>query len=142
MSAVLAIDWGTKKSGFAIADALRIIVKPHGAVRLDGDSDELLDHIAELGLERSFGVVLVSLPVQEDGTDGGQAQLVRAFVERLSARFPEFEVIPYPERLTSKEAENRLRDEGYRGKQLKELRDAWSAWVLLEDWLRSGEPRP
>lgn len=140
MGAVLAIDWGTRKSGFAFADATRIIVKPLDAVRLAGDSVELLEHVATLDDERGFDTFLVSLPVLEDGTDGTQAALVRAFCTKLAERFRAARVVPYPERLTSKEAEDRLREAGIRGRELKEQRDSWSAWVLLEDWLRSGEP--
>lgn len=141
MGAVLAIDWGTRKSGFAVADALRVVVKPLDAARLDGDSPELLEHVARLADDRPVDTILVSLPVDADGADGPQAERARAFAARLVARFPGVAVLPYPERLTSKEAEARLREAGHRGKALKDLRDSWSAWVLLEDWMRSGEPR-
>ncbi|MEX1024297.1 MAG: Holliday junction resolvase RuvX [Planctomycetota bacterium] len=141
MGAVLAIDWGTKKSGFAVADPLRIVVQPLDAVRLDGDSVELLDHVERLGEERDLEVLLISLPVEADGSDSGQAKLARAFMAALAARLPDVTIVPYPERLTSKEAESRLREAGLRGKAAKDRRDSWSAWVLLEDWIRSGEPR-
>ena len=45
------------------------------------------------------------------------------------------------ERLTTKEAESRLVEAGHTGARRKAAKDAWSAAVLLEDWVRSGEPR-
>jgi putative Holliday junction resolvase len=141
MGAILAIDWGTKKSGFAVADPLRIAVQPIDPVRLGGDSPELIEHVAKLAGERDLEVVLVSLPVAPDGSDSGQSQLARAFCAALAERFPELAIVPYPERLTTKEAESRLRDAGHRGRDAKTRKDSWSAWVLLEDWIRAGEPR-
>ena len=66
---------------------------------------------------------------------------MRAFIRRLAARFPELEVCAYDERLTTKEAENRLRALGYHGREIAVRKDSWSAKVLLEDWILSGEPR-
>jgi RNase H-fold protein (predicted Holliday junction resolvase) len=63
--------------------------------------------------------------------------VVSAFVERLRARFPALVVEPWDERLTSKEAEARLRSLGRKGREIRAERDSWSALVLLDDWLRA-----
>jgi putative holliday junction resolvase len=76
-----------------------------------------------------------------DGTSGGRAQDVLAFVERLKQRFPRIETITWDERLTTKAAEELLRESGHRGADARARRDSWSALVLLRDWIESGEPR-
>jgi len=137
MGGVLAIDYGDKKCGFASADALRIACEPLGVMRHDGDDEALLSHIEGLLAERSVSALVVGLPLHMDGRPGKRVDVVRAFVARLRARFPGLAVHEWDERLTTKEAESRLRDSGRRGKGIKAERDAWSALVLLEDWLAS-----
>lgn len=137
--AVLAIDHGTKRTGFAVVDPLRIAAKPLETVALVGDA--LLAHVAKLCDERTVAVFLVGLPLDAQGKDGGRAAEVRAFAASLAARFPAIEVVFHDERLTSKEADLRLVEAGHTGRDRKERRDAWAALVLLQDWLESGEPR-
>jgi len=138
---VLAIDPGEKKSGFASADALRISRQPLGMLRHDGDEERLFDHVASLLAERVVSTLVVGLPLGPDGERGERARAVEAFVERLRARFPEQTVCTHDERLTTKEAEGRLREAGRRGREIAREKDGWAALVLLEDWIASGEPR-
>ncbi len=141
MASVLAIDHGTKKTGFAVADPLRFAVHPIEQVTLPGESDELLAFIDGLMKERDVDTFLIGLPFNMDGTEGGRAGDVRTFADRLHKRFPKVEVLFWDERLTTKAAEDLLRNEGYTGRQAKDVKDSWSALVLLRDWIESGEPR-
>jgi len=137
---VLAIDHGTKRTGFAAVDALRIAAVPLDAFHGPGDGPELLAHVARLLAERTIGVLLVGLPRHADGSEGVRAAEVRAFALRLAARFPELAVVFHDEHLTTKAAEDLLRDAGTRRADWKGRRDSLSALVLLRDWLESGEP--
>jgi putative Holliday junction resolvase len=140
VAGVLAIDHGEKKSGFAVTDALRIAFEALPPVRSDGKDEIVLERIAELLAERSISTLLVGLPLHLDGSEGARAARVRNFVTALSRRFPGIDVLTRDEHLTSKEAEARLREAGLRGRAIRAQRDSWSALVLLEDWVRSGEP--
>lgn len=137
MGGVLAIDYGDKKCGFASTDALRIVSAPLGVVRHEGREEELFEHLAGLLAERDISTLVVSLPLNRDGSAGGRAALTRAFVTRLRQRFPALQVEEWDEHLTTKEAEGRLRELGRKGRAIRAERDSWSALVLLEDWLRS-----
>ena len=139
-AAVLAVDHGTKKTGFASTDALRTAQWPLDCWHGPGDSEDLCDHIKELVEERSAGTVLVGLPLNMDSTEGGRAKEVRGFIERLRARLVDVVVIAWDERLTTREAEDLLRQAGFHGEDMKARRDSWSALVLLRDWLESGDP--
>lgn len=141
MGGILAIDLGRKKSGFATADALRVSLAPLPACRADATSAALLEHVAGLVAERDVTTVLIGMPFLMDGSEGEAARLVRAFEERLKRRLPGLEVCAYDERLTTKEAESRLRESGRTRAQRAAQKDSWSALVLLEDWIASGEPR-
>lgn len=135
MGGVLAIDYGQRKCGFASTDALRIAREPGGVVRHEGRDEVLLEHIARLLAERNVTTIVVGLPTRTDGRAGPQAVRVRAFVARLRERFPGLAIAELDERLTTKEAEARLRALGRSLREIRAERDAWSALVLLEDWL-------
>ncbi|MBL8858779.1 MAG: Holliday junction resolvase RuvX [Planctomycetes bacterium] len=138
---VLAIDHGTKRTGFAVTDALRLGVFALDPHRGDGQGQELLTHIAQLCDERTIATFLVGFPYDAEGREGGRAQDVRAFTERLARHLPKVEIVLYDERLTTKAAEELLREAGLHGDERKARRDSWSALVLLRDWIDSGEPR-
>lgn len=140
MGAAIAIDHGGRRTGFAVADALRITTAPLGVVELPGDSDALLDHVAGLLAERDVSALVVGLPCHADGSEGGQAAEVRAFVARLRARFPAVGVALQDEHLSSREADAQLVDAGFTGDERKARRDSWAALVILRDWMEAGEP--
>jgi len=133
---VLAIDHGTKRTGFAVSDALRITSSPLEVWHGPGDSDALLDRIAELCGERDVAVFVVGLPLNMDGSEGPRAADVRAFAARLRERFPDRALELVDERLTTKEAEHLARER--RADGLPDVgRDALAALVLLREWLGS-----
>ena len=138
---VLAIDPGEKRTGFAVTDPLRLSVEPVGTYRGPGDGEGLVDHIASLADDRDLELLLVGNPVGPGGEPTARSTAVAALCERLAHHFPGIPIVRYDERWTTKEAETRLVESGRTGDERKALRDSWSAAVLLEDWIRSGEPR-
>ena len=141
MAGVIAIDFGERSIGLASADALRIALAPLEGVRLRGSEESLFERLTRLLEERDVSTFLVGMPLHLDGREGERAAAVRAFGERLRARFPAIELVLFDERMTTKEAESRLAEVGIRGRRAAPHKDSWSALVLLEDWIRSGEPR-
>jgi putative Holliday junction resolvase len=140
-ASALGIDHGTKRTGFAVADPLRIVVEPLEVWHGDGDSDALVEHVATLMEERTVDVLVVGFPYNMDGSEGPRAAEVQRFMRRLSERFPGIAVVPQDERLSTKEAEELLRKAGYKPRSKRRLRDSFSAVVILNDWIRAGEPR-
>lgn len=140
MAAALGIDWGTKRSGFAITDALRIALEPLAPQELAGEDEALLDHIQSLLEERVIDTLVLGLPLNMDGSEGPMAAAVRAFAERLRARCPEPRLTLFDERLSTKEAEDWMREAAIPVKKRRAIRDSASAAVILRDWIAAGEP--
>ncbi len=140
MGGVLAIDYGDRKCGFALGDRLRIALEPLEPLRTDGRDEVLLEHLDRLLGRHDISTFLLGLPRGVDGSEGESARAVRRLQARLRERFPGMDVRTWDERLTTKEAEARLREAGRSGRRARRERDSWSALVLLEDWIRSGEP--
>jgi putative Holliday junction resolvase len=134
---VLAIDHGTKRTGFAVTDALHIATFALDTFQGDGNGDALLDHVEKLCAERAIATFLVGYPFNMDGTRGGRAQDVDRFIARLQSRFRRIDVVRWDERLTTKAADEMLVEAGHTGADRKARRDSWSALVLLRDWLES-----
>jgi RNase H-fold protein (predicted Holliday junction resolvase) len=58
----------------------------------------------------------------------------------LRARFPGVAIELVDERLSTKEAEELLRESGLRGPKARALRDSFSALVVLRDWVSTERP--
>ena len=136
---IVAIDHGTARTGFAVADALRLSIEPLPVFHGEGSGQALIDHTHGLVQERTVAALLIGLPLHADGSEGGRAKDVRAFAARLSKRMDQ-PIFFWDEHLTTKEAESRLVESGHTGAARKARKDSWSALVLLEDWIRAGEP--
>lgn len=140
VGAVLCIDHGTRKSGFALADALRIAVRPLETWRGAGDSPALLEHVARLCDEWDVAAVVVGWPTGAGGAEAPRTAEVRSFCRRLAQRMPRIVPWIHDEHLSTKAAEDLLREAGIPRGQHRALRDSWSALVILRDWIASGEP--
>ncbi len=138
--AAIAIDHGEKRTGFASSDPLRIATRPLEQWSGAGDDEALVEYVGTLLEEHNARTLLVGLPYNMDGSVGGRALAVLAFMARLRDRYPEVRVLPQDERLSTKEAEQLLREAGYHGDARKARKDSWSALVLLRDWIDLGEP--
>jgi len=145
MGCVIAIDHGTKKTGFALADAMRIITEPLDICYAAGASPELLAHIVGLCRERDVERFVIGLPKNMDGSEGPRSADVRVFGELLraavaAAKLPVPAITFWDERLSTKEADSLLVEAGFHGKDRKARRDSWAALVILRDWQEAGEP--
>ena len=136
----LAIDHGTKRTGFAYADALRISLNALEPFHGPSNAPELLEHLARLVAEHSVGTLILGMPFNMDDNESPRAAEVRAFSERLRTRFPGLVLALVDERLSTKEAEELLRESGLRGPKAKALRDSFSALVVLRDWVSTEKP--
>ena len=137
---VIAIDHGQARTGFAVADALRLSIEPLPVFHGSGTGEELIRHVQDLVAERTVAALLVGMPLNAEGEIKGRAKQVQAFGERLAQCMPDIPVLFRDEHLTTKEAESRLVEAGHTGAARKARKDSWSALVLLEDWVRAGEP--
>jgi putative Holliday junction resolvase len=139
----LAVDYGLRRIGIAVSDALGITAR--GVTTLRGLGDRAAaERIAGIAAELEAEAVVVGLPVRADGSVGDAAARVLAFVERLKAAVS-VPVHTVGEWLTSYEAEEQMREMGIRPKERRRRRDEAAAVVILEEFLsargRDREPR-
>jgi putative Holliday junction resolvase len=125
----MALDIGTKRIGVALSDFLRITVSGHSCVERNETAAEKITQIAR---ENDVDKIVAGLPLNMDGTRGSQANDCMDFASQIK----DFEVIYEDERLTSEEAQERLRQRKVNFCKDKSLVDIESACVILEQYLR------
>lgn len=129
----LGIDLGRARIGLALADDILRSARPLKAVRhrnLEAD----LAEIGQVAREYEVTQAVVGLPLHMDGTEGESARMARAFAPRLSSALG-VPVDLFDERLSTFEAEERLRERGVSARDMKALVDAEAAAVILQGWL-------
>ena len=129
----LGIDLGRVRIGLALADDVLRAARPlKTVVRRDEASD--LGAIGEVAREYEVSRAVVGLPLNMDGTEGPSARLARAFAPRLSVALG-VPVDLFDERLSTFEAEDRLRARGVSARDMKAQVDAEAAAVILQGWM-------
>lgn len=137
---ILALDIGERRIGVAAADDRARVAVPLAAIDPGPDPVEAIARLVE---EQGAGELVVGLPLSLTGALGPQAQRVQALSEALARRLP-IPVRTWDERLTTAEADHRLRPRGRRSRGSQPLRprgrDAVAAAIILQAYLDSLHP--
>jgi putative Holliday junction resolvase len=99
MTKVLALDYGSARTGVAVSDPTGTLARPLGVVRGVGESDGFERLIEMIRIEEPEEIV-VGLPLTLRGEHGSQAEETAEFVEALRGAV-EVPVETYDERFTS-----------------------------------------
>jgi putative Holliday junction resolvase len=126
---IAALDYGTQRIGVAVANTEVGIAFP--AAVLPNDLEQVARWLQKEGIQR----VVVGAPYLMWGERGAQLQTVEAFAEQLRQRLG-IPVELYDERLTTLEAERRLREGELPRKKREAVVDAVAAAILLDAYLR------
>jgi len=130
---ILGIDFGEKRIGLAVSDELEILARGIATVQSRGierDLEEIGRYVREYAVER----IVVGYPLRLDGSRGIQCEKVDAFMERLRQAFS-LPVVPWDETLSTKEAEETLRQGGVRRKKRRKMVDLTAATLILQGYL-------
>ncbi len=133
----MAIDYGSKAIGLAISDELRLIVRPLTTIRRRRQSrNQIIAQIKAQVEEYEIAEIVIGLPIRMDGTIGDAAAQVNAFIVELR-KAVSIPVSAQDERLTSREAEEMMREAGLDRQQRKEKSDEYAAAIILREYLES-----
>ncbi len=129
---VLAFDFGMKRIGVAVGDWENGLAHPLETVTGEGN-DARFGRIAALIDEWRPTQLVCGLPFSMDGTEHDISRRARRFANQLNGRF-NLTVTLVDERLTSFDADLRLREAGVKGSARKGLDDAVAAQQILQDF--------
>ncbi|MEE1098813.1 MAG: Holliday junction resolvase RuvX [Alistipes sp.] len=135
MGRILSIDYGTKRTGIAVSDPLRIIAGGLETIPTKG----LERWLAQYFEREDVSIIVVGKPMQPNGQPSETWRFVEPLVRRLRAAYPEKRVELYDERFTSVLAHRAMLESGI-GKMArrdKAIVDEISATIILNDYLQS-----
>lgn len=133
MSRLLAIDFGTKRSGIAVTDPMKIIASGLCTV----PTDELMDYLKSYFKEEDVECVVIGLPKQMNNEASQSEVSIEAFIKLFQKEFPAMKVERQDERFTSKMAFDTMIASGLKKKQRRDkaMIDQISATIILQDYL-------
>ncbi len=137
MGRILAIDYGTKRTGIAVTDPLRIV--PGGLKTVA--THELNAFLADYFSKESVDVIVVGYPTNMNGEESASMTQIRPFVNKLIKQYPEKKVVMFDERFTSVIAQRAILDSGIgrMARRNKALVDEVSATIILESFMDSKQ---
>lgn len=136
MGRILAIDYGTKRTGIAVTDELQIIASGLTTVETNSLIAFLTDYVKKESVEK----IIVGLPKQMNNTASESEVHIQSFLKKLNKTLPDIPVVRVDERFTSKMAFQSMIDSGLKKKQRqnKALVDEISATLILQSYLASN----
>lgn len=135
MARILAIDFGTKRTGIAVTDELQIIASGLTTV----NTKDLLTFLKDYVKQESVELFLVGEPKQMNNTASESEVHIIPFISKLEKALPNIPIQRVDERFTSKMAFQTMIDSGLKKNQRKNkgLIDEISATLILQSYLYS-----
>jgi len=130
---VLALDLGKKRVGVALSDELLISIRRLPPIARS-NWKKLLADVAALIQRFDAQTVVIGLPLNLDGSQGPAASAAEEIARKFSLSLT-VPVFLQDERLSSVEANERLRREGLDTEEIKRAIDSEAAVVVLRDFL-------
>ena len=130
---LLAIDYGTKRTGIAVTDPLQIIASGLCTV----ETPTLLAFLKQYTAEEAVEAFVIGQPKRMNSEDSSVEAEIQKFISKLQQEFPEIPILRQDERFTSKLAFQTMIDSGLKKKQRqnKALIDEISATIILQEFL-------
>lgn len=132
---ILAIDYGRKRIGLAVSDAIKLTARPLAVLTRSNRRNDLR-RLREVCQEQSVSLIVVGQPLNMSGSAGEMAEEAARFANRLAKELG----LPtelFDERLTTWQAENQANSTRRKGEPVDDL----AAAFLLRDYLEKNPPR-
>jgi len=130
---ILAIDYGTKRTGLAVTDPGQMIASPMETI----PSHELMNYLQAYFEKEKVDLLVVGHPRQMDHSESESMKHIRFFVNAFKKRFPNIPVEWMDERFTSSMAMDAMIAGGMKksDRRVKGQVDRISASLILQSYL-------
>lgn len=135
MGRILAIDYGTRRTGIAVSDPLRIIAGALTTV----ETQQLEKFLADYFSKNDVDTIVLGKPVQMNGSPSETMRYIEPLAARLRRTYPEKDVVLYDERFTSVLAHRTMIESGMgrMARRDKAVVDRISAAIILQSYMES-----
>ena len=130
---ILALDYGSKRTGIAVTDELQLIASGLKTV----PTQDLIETLDAYVSQEKVQTIVVGEPKRMDATPSAIMEEINALIRHLEKTFPDVSIEKQDERFTSKMAAQSLVASGVKKKkrQDKALVDEVSATLILQAYL-------
>ena len=134
---IIALDYGKRRIGVAVTDALGITAQPHPTLIVKNNADAI-NQIKDLTMNYDSVRIVLGLPRSLSGKIGKAGETVQEFGTLLRDRLPRVRGVDYfDERFTTKEAERAMRAMNEKPSRNKAKVDSISAVLILQGYLET-----
>ena len=132
---ILAIDYGTKRTGYAISDESKIFAFGLSTQ----ESKNNLTYLQALIPKEKIDTIVIGIPKHLNNELASIVPLIELFKRQIKNKFPDVKIVDVDERFTSKMAFQTMIDSGLKKKdrQNKALIDEISATIILQGYLET-----
>lgn len=130
---ILAIDYGSARTGVAFSDPMGMIVGEAFTIH-EKDIGKLVKTLCDLCREKGVGQIVIGNPKHMNADEGDRSAMSKQLAERLEKAL-DTPITLWDERLTTAEAHRILSEVNRRGKERKDRVDAVAASLILEGYL-------
>lgn len=130
---IMSVDYGDSRTGIAVCDRFEYLAHPVEVINQSYEP-KVIERICQLINEHKPELIVVGLPKNMDASCGARAEKCLEFAKHLEET-GKIKAITWDERLTTVEAHNYLSSNNVRGKKRKNVVDAVSAVIILQDYL-------
>ncbi len=134
MGRIIAIDLGTKRTGLAVTDPLKILANPLETI----PTPTLVDYLKKYFDREDVETIVLGYPIKLDGSHNEMTPKVISLKDGLSKQFPDKNVELVDERFTSRMAMQSMIEMGSKKKDRREKAgnlDKVSAAIILQSYL-------
>ena len=135
MPEIIAIDFGTKRTGIAATDPLQLVAS--GLTTLP--TQEVVPFLEDYLKTHEVAICVFGQPKRHDGSPAEVEDEIKKFIAYLNKKIPSLAIERYDERFTSKMAVQSMVEGGLKKKQRrnKALVDEISATLILQAYLNT-----
>lgn len=135
---IIAIDFGTKRTGLAVTDNLKLIASSLTTLH----PNEVIRFLEEYSKREEVECIVIGKPINLNNTDNEIEKNIQSFIVNLKTNFPGIRIERMDERFTSKIAQQTILDAGIKKmkRRDKSLVDKVSATIILQSYLELINP--
>lgn len=134
---LIAIDFGTKKTGIAISDPLKIIAQPLKTIFYkDLDFSNITNEIKRIIEEyKPIEKIILGITKNIDNSISNTGKIILKFYDFLQKEISNIPIVLFDEKYSTKKSKEVMMEMKLSIKQKKERKDALAAQKILEDYM-------
>ena len=132
---ILGVDFGNARTGVALSDISGFLASGVGTIKSTGFL-KTAEEVAKIAKEKDVGLIVLGHPINMNGTLGESSERIMKLADSIREQ-TDIPVVLFDERCTTMAAAQILNLTDTGGQKRKDIIDALSAEIILQNYLDS-----